>query len=60
MSVKRLDRDGAHRKQFENNMTCNRQKSDKIFANNTIKTEKVISNRILPQIIDWTAYRSKK
>ena len=101
MAVKRLDRDGAHRKQFENNkkriyatqticgicgkpvdfsykyphplspcidhiipvakgghpsdldnlqlahMTCNRQKSDKIFANNTIKTEKVISNRIL-------------
>ena len=35
-------------------------KSDKIFANNTIKTEKVISNRILPQIIDWTTYRSKK
>ena len=102
MAVKRLDRDGAHRKQFENNkkriyatqticgicgkpvdftykypvakgghpsdldnlqlahMTCNRQKSDKIFANNAIKTEKVISNRILPQIIDWTTYRSKK
>lgn len=113
MAVKRLDRDGAHRKQFENNkkriyatqticgicgkpvdfsykyphplspcidhiipvakgghpsdldnlqlahMTCNRQKSDKIFANNAIKTEKVISNRILPQIIDWTTYRSK-
>ena len=114
MAVKRLDRDGAHRKQFENNkkriyatqticgicgkpvdfsykyphplspcidhiipvakgghpsdldnlqlahMTCNRQKSDKIFANNAIKTEKVISNRILPQTIDWTTYRSKK
>ncbi len=40
-------------------MTCNRQKSDKIFANNAIKTEKVISNRILPQTIDWTTYRSK-
>ena len=102
MAVKRLDRDGAHRKQFENNKKriyatqticgicgkpvdfsykyphplspcidhiipvakgghpSDRQKSDKIFANNAIKTEKVISNRILPQIIDWTTYRSKK
>ena len=55
---------GGHPSDLDNlqlaHMTCNRQKSDKIFANNTIKTEKVISNRILPQIIDWTAYRSKK
>ena len=114
MAIKRLDRDGAHRKQFERNkkriyasqticgicgkpvdfsykyphplspcidhiipvakgghpsdldnlqlahMTCNRQKSDKLFANNTIKTKKTISNRILPLTIDWLKYRSKK
>ena len=55
---------GGHPSDLDNlqlaHMTCNRQKSDKIFANNAIKTEKVISNRILPQIIDWTTYRSKK
>ena len=40
--------------------TCNRQKSDKLLGH----TEKhqmveVISNRILPQSMDWAAYRSK-
>lgn len=55
---------GGHPSDLDNlqlaHMTCNRQKSDKIFANNTIKIEKVISNRILPQIIDWKTYQSKK
>lgn len=38
--------------------TCNRQKSDKIFRSNTTKTEaEVISNRVLPQSMDWMSYR---
>ena len=110
--LKRLDRDGAHRKQFERNkkrifatqticgicgkpvdfsikyphpmsacvdhiipvakgghpsdldnlqlahMACNRQKSDKLFTANAIKHPKIISNRILPQTIDWLKYRA--
>ncbi len=40
--------------------TCNRQKSDKILSIK-IDTEKaeVISNRNLPQTINWSEYRSK-
>lgn len=114
MSVKRLDRDGAHRKQFENNkkrifatqsvcgicgkpvdfsykyphplsacidhiipvakgghpsdldnlqlahMTCNRQKSDKLFANNAKQEPKITSNRVLPQTIDWLSYQASE
>lgn len=114
MAIKRLDRDGSHRKQFERNkkriyatqsvcaicgqpvdftikyphplsacidhiipvakgghpsdldnlqlahMTCNRQKSDKLFTNQTKRTAKAISNRILPNTIDWITYRAKK
>lgn len=113
MAVKRLDRDGSHRKQFERNKkriymtqtvcgicgkpvdftykyphplspcidhiipvakgghpsdidnlqlahwTCNRQKSDKLFANQNEKKEKIISNRVLPQTIDWQSYKAK-
>lgn len=111
-ATKRLDRDGAHRKQFENNKkrifasstvcaicgkpvdftlkaphpmsacidhivpvakgghpsdlenlqlahwSCNRQKSDKLFLINDKKGKKIVSNRILPQTIDWKSYRS--
>lgn len=112
MPIKRLDRDGSHRKQFERNKkriyasqtvcgicgkpvdfsykyphplspcidhiipvakgghpsdidnlqlahwTCNRQKSDKLFAGKKNIKEQVISNRNLPQTIDWKKYRS--
>ena len=114
MSVKRLDRDGAHRKQFENNkkrifatqsvcgicgkpvdfsykyphplsacidhiipvakgghpsdldnlqlahMTCNRQKSDKLFVNIAKQEPKITSNRVLPQTIDWLSYQASE
>jgi len=112
--LKRLDRDGTHKWQFENNRrriyasqticgicgkpvdmslkyphpmsktidhiipiakgghpsdldnlqlahwTCNRQKSDKInFKGTTTQGEQVITNRILPQTIDWGTYEAK-
>ena len=55
---------GGHPSDIDNlqlaHWTCNRQKSEKLIA---IKfdTEKqeVISNRVLPQTIDWASYRSK-
>ncbi|HEM3683774.1 TPA: HNH endonuclease [Streptococcus suis] len=37
---------------------CNRQKSDKLFAESKPGNAKVIGNRNLPQIIDWLTYRS--
>lgn len=40
--------------------TCNRQKSDKLVALQgtvTSNQQEVISNRILPQSMDWTQYR---
>lgn len=39
--------------------SCNRQKSDKIFKNET-ETPKTIGNRNLPQSLDWKSYKSKK
>ncbi len=41
--------------------TCNRQKSNKLVNNQYKKTQKteVISNRILPQAMDWKTYRAK-
>lgn len=111
--TKRLDRDGSHRKQFENNKKriyvsqtvcgicgkpvdfkykyphplspcidhiipiakgghpsdidnlqlahwiCNRQKSDKLFSTHIDNKEtQVVSNRNLPQTIDWKSYKS--
>ena len=40
--------------------TCNRQKSDKLIDGVGVvnKAAEVISNRILPQSIDWKSYRS--
>lgn len=38
--------------------TCNRQKSDKLFAvNGQIKRQEQIGNRVLPQSRDWRTYR---
>lgn len=40
--------------------TCNRQKSDKLLAQTEEhKMIEVISNRVLPQSMDWASYRSK-
>lgn len=56
---------GGHPSAIENlqlaHWTCNRQKSDKLlnekYKKNT--TPDIISNRILPQSMDWKKYRSK-
>ncbi|MBO4108055.1 HNH endonuclease [Streptococcus suis] len=37
---------------------CNRQKSDKLFADNHENGTKTIGNRNLPQSLDWSKYRS--
>jgi 5-methylcytosine-specific restriction endonuclease McrA len=37
-------------------LTCNRQKSDKIFKNPS--EPKVLGNRNLPQSMDWATYRA--
>ena len=55
---------GGHTSDLKNlqlaHRTCNRQKSDKLLAENMIdissKENGVISNRILPQSMDWSAY----
>lgn len=40
--------------------TCNRQKSDKLLRpSRRTEEEETLSNRVLPQSRDWTAYRSK-
>lgn len=56
---------GGHPSDIDNlqlaHWTCNRQKSDKIISNaSTIDSNstEVISNRNLPQTIDWTTYKS--
>lgn len=38
---------------------CNRQKSDKLFKDKTIKEGQVLSNRNLPHSVDWLNYKSK-
>lgn len=57
---------GGHPSDIDNlqlaHWTCNRAKSDKLFINqNKVSGEEpeVISNRILPQTMDWTSYRSR-
>lgn len=38
---------------------CNRQKSDKLIGRtDTAAVQQVISNRVLPQALDWAAYRA--
>lgn len=55
---------GGHPSDMDNlqlaHWCCNRQKSDKLLRTNKgNQTEEVISNRMLPQSIDWASYRSK-
>lgn len=37
---------------------CNRQKSDKLYADSRVESSKVVGNRNLPQSRDWTKYRA--
>ena len=41
--------------------TCNRQKSDKLFGQTktAAQDDGIVSNRLLPQAMDWAAYRGK-
>ena len=52
---------GGHPSDLQNlqlaHLTCNRAKSDKIIAIKTQESE-IISNRVLPLKMDWTAYRA--
>ena len=54
---------GGHPSDLENmqlaHLTCNRAKSDKILKDKGIVSQEaeIISNRNLPQTIDWGAYR---
>ena len=54
---------GGHPSDIDNlqlaHWTCNRQKSDKVIADNGLKINdnQVIDNRVLPQSIDWISYR---
>ncbi|RKW56483.1 MAG: HNH endonuclease, partial [Lachnospiraceae bacterium] len=42
-------------------MCCNREKSDKILKEKSdkpvAKVDEIISNRVLPQTIDWSKYK---
>lgn len=38
---------------------CNRQKSDKLLQEQSAVNGDVISNRILPHMIDWYSYKDK-
>ena len=54
---------GGHPSDIENmqlaHWTCNRQKSDKLIERKDMQNYStvIISNRILPQSMDWTTYR---
>lgn len=54
---------GGHPSDIENmqlaHWTCNRQKSDKLIEKKGIDSgeAEILSNRILPQSMDWTTYR---
>lgn len=53
---------GGHPSDLDNlqlaHWCCNRAKSDKLTRQLVQETDEVISNRILPQSCDWTAYRA--
>lgn len=40
--------------------TCNRQKSDKLIDRRDVKELQTISNRVLPQSMEWRHYRPAK
>ena len=52
---------GGHPSDLDNlqlaHWTCNRQKSDKLLTKVVQKEQEIISNRILPQSMDWKTYR---
>ena len=54
---------GGHPSDIENlqlaHWTCNRQKSDKLIEkrDTVSSTSEIVSNRILPLSMDWSAYR---
>lgn len=54
---------GGHPSDLDNlqlaHFACNRQKSDKLFRTDIKREDDVISNRILPQSVNWAEYRSK-
>ncbi|HEP1411118.1 HNH endonuclease family protein [Streptococcus pyogenes] len=55
---------GGHPSALENlqltHWQCNRQKSDKLFANQASNEPKTIGNRNLPQSRDWSSFAFKK
>lgn len=58
-----IDR-GGHPSDLDNlqlaHFICNRYKSDKLVKVQYVDGPKVISNRDLPQSMDWAAYRSEE
>ncbi|MBO5070499.1 MAG: HNH endonuclease [Roseburia sp.] len=55
---------GGHPSDIDNlqlaHWTCNRQKADKLVGTNRetcAEQEEILSNRILPQSMDWSTYR---
>ena len=55
---------GGHPSDMDNlqlaHWTCNRQKSDKLITTRGMtaeKKDKALSNRLLPQSMDWAAYK---
>lgn len=59
---------GGHPSDIDNlqlaHWTCNRQKSDKLLrarqAQGAADNEGLVSNRLLPQSMDWAAYRADR
>ena len=53
---------GGHPSDIDNlqlaHWTCNRQKSDKLFTGKKKQSNETLSNRILPQSMDWKSYRA--
>lgn len=54
---------GGHPSDLDNlqlaHWTCNRQKSDKLIERRDVKELQTISNRILPQSMDWRNYQKE-
>ena len=53
---------GGHPSDIKNlqlaHSTCNRQKSDKLFASESLtQDKKILGNRNLPHIVDWTDFK---
>lgn len=56
---------GGHPSDIDNlqlaHMCCNREKSDKILKEKSdkpvAKADEIISNRVLPQVMDWSKYK---